>query len=89
MKTSSKIKSSIENVSQVERVYRGTASLILVSAVLVGVTTVPAVMFAVTVASIYLGMTAVLGLDPFYALAERLTHQKSSEIHHRSGQSYA
>lgn len=88
MKTTSKIKSSIVNVSQGDRMYRGIASLALVSAVLVGGVTDEAAMFAVTVASIYMGITAIMAIDPLYSLAERLT-QQSSGTQHRSGQSYA
>lgn len=88
MKTSSKTKASFENVSQGERVYRLASSLILLSAVLVGIVTVPMAMFAVTVISIFFGITAIMSIDPFYSLVERLT-QPSSVRPHRSGQTYA
>jgi len=88
MKTSSKRLASIENVSQGERVYRGVASLGLVSAVLIGGVSDPAGMFAVTLASIYLGITAIMAIDPLYSLVERLA-QQSSGTHHRTGQTYA
>ena len=88
MNTSSKTNASFENVSQGERVYRLASSLILLSAVLVGIVTVPMAMFAVTVVSIFLGITAIMSLDPLYSLVERLT-PRVSPAHHRSGQTYA
>lgn len=58
-------------ISLKERVMRMVLSLITIVGVLAGSITGEGHMFAAAVLSIYLGMTAIIGLDPFYYIVEK------------------
>jgi len=60
------------HVSNQERAMRTALGLTAIVGVLAGGITGEGHMFVAAVLCIYLGMTAIMGLDPFYFLAEKL-----------------
>ena len=56
------------NMSSNERGFRAVASLGLIFAVLFGIVTAPAAIFGLSLASIYLAMTTISGIDLSYDL---------------------
>jgi hypothetical protein len=64
-------KSAVANVSNHERAFRAVLGLGLVTKVLVASAMSPAAMFGLAAISVYLGMTAIMGVDPFYAAWNR------------------
>jgi hypothetical protein len=71
--TISAFESSVANVSNNERAFRAALGLGLLTKILAGVIMSPAVMFSLTAVSVYLGMTAIMGVDPFYAVFKTIT----------------
>jgi len=81
-------RTELQNVSNNERGFRVVIALGMLSGVIAGTVSAPVTMFALAMVSIYLVTTAIIGSDPVYAIARRLTrHQHDS--HGRSGQIYA
>jgi len=56
------------NLSDYERGFRVTLALSMLTAVVGGAVVAPAVIAALSTISVYLVMTAILSLDPVYAL---------------------
>lgn len=57
------------NMSNNERGFRAVASLALLVSILVGFVTTPAAIFGLSLASIYLAMTTISGIDLSYDFA--------------------
>ena len=57
------------NMSSNERGFRAVASLALLVSILVGFVTAPAAIFGLSLASIYLAMTTISGIDLSYDFA--------------------
>lgn len=55
-----------------DRIIRGMIAVAAMVAVLAGVVSAPILMFALAIFSIYLVKTALIGVDPVYAVADRL-----------------
>lgn len=78
----------MQNITNNERGFRVVMALGMLSGILAGVVTAPAAMFTLSVISIYLVTTTIIGSDPVYAIARRLTRHLH-DSHGRSGQIYA
>ena len=52
--------------------------MVLVTTVIIGAIASPAVMFALAAMSVYLVMTAIMGIDPFYAAAKSLSRKTTT-----------
>jgi hypothetical protein len=63
--------STVANVSNRERAFRAALGLGLLTKVIIGVAMSPTAMFGLAAISVYLGMTAIMGVDPFYAAWNR------------------
>jgi len=80
------VKQTKAAINETSRISRIVASLGLMVAVLVGYPQFGFGIFAVSVASIYLAMTAITGLDPFHAALRAVTNQEEipSDVAHQS-----
>jgi len=70
-------------VSNQERTMRMVLSLGTIVAVLSGAIISEGHMFVAAVLSIYLGITAIMGLDPFYLVAEKLPKVQGNNYRRR------
>jgi hypothetical protein len=72
--------SDVENVGMIDSAFRGSLSV----AILLSVLLVPAIssiaLAALTFVAIYMGLTAFLGWDPFYALAKGSQHEVPEKV---------
>jgi hypothetical protein len=80
---------SLSNVTNNERAFRGVLGMVLLTKIIIGAIAAPAAMFALATIAVYLVMTAIMGLDPFYALVQRLSHRKTHDQHKTAGNAYA
>ena len=78
----------ISNVSRNERVFRTALGMGILVAVIAGAISVPAAMFAAAMVSVYLVMSAIMGIDPVYSVTESLT-SRDSTTHRRIGSNHA
>jgi hypothetical protein len=58
---------TVRNVSRNERGFRATLGMGILAAVIAGTIATPAAMFTATMLSVYLVMSAIMGIDPLYA----------------------
>jgi len=81
-----KVKETLAAINETSRISRIAVSLGLMTAVLVGYPQFGFGIFAVSLVSIYLAMTAITGLDPFHALLRAATHHEEipSDVAHQS-----
>lgn len=63
-----------ENISSNERGFRSILATGMLVAIIVGVAASPTSIFVLTMASVYLVMTTMIGLDPAYTAREALTN---------------
>ena len=80
MNTETGHESSYNNMTNNERAFRTVLGMVLISKVIIGAIASPAAMFTLAAMSIYLVMTAIMGIDPFYAAAKSL--YKRNDIQH-------
>jgi len=64
-----------QNVTNNERALRVVLGMGLLTAIIIGIFTAPATIFGLSMASIYLVFTTILGIDPVYILIQRLARQ--------------
>jgi len=81
-----KVKETLASINETSRISRIVVSLGLMVAVLIGYPQFGFGIFAVSVVSIYLAMTAITGLDPFHAALRAVTHHEEipSDVVHQS-----
>ena len=81
-----KVKETLASINETSRISRIVVSLGLMVAVLIGYPQFGFGIFAVSVVSIYLAMTAITGLDPFHAVLRAATHHEeiTSDVAHQS-----
>jgi len=89
MNTTTGIESSLSNVTNHERAFRGVLGMALLTKIIIGAIASPAAMFALAIIAVYLVMTAIMGLDPFYALVQRFSHRRNQGRHKAAGKAYA
>jgi len=87
MKTMHKT-STIQNVSGYERGFRVMLALSMMTAVVGGAIVSPVAIAALSKFAIYLVMTAIIAVDPFYLLAQ-WAQRHHSHSKHEAGQAYA
>jgi len=78
MKTTTAHTSFIPNVTRNERGFRTALGMGVLAAVIAGTISAPTAMFAATMASVYLVMSAIMGIDPVYAAAQSLSRRDRS-----------
>jgi hypothetical protein len=80
-----KVKETKAAINETSRISRIVVALGLMTAVLIGYPQFGFGIFAVSVASIYLAMTAITGLDPFHGLLRAATHHDEipSDVAHQ------
>ena len=88
MNTATGYESSLGNMTNNERAFRTVLGMVLVTKVIIGAIASPAVMFALAAMSVYLVMTAIMGIDPVYSLVQWFT-KRQSHTEHKAGQAYA
>ena len=88
MNTTTGYESSLSNMTNNERGFRAVLGMVLVTKVIIGAIASPAAMFALAAMSVYLVMTAIMGIDPFYSLVQWFT-QRQTRYQNQIGQVYA
>ena len=77
-----------QNISEHERGFRTVSGLGILTMIVAGAVASPAALFALSLVGVYLVMTAIVGIDPFYALAQSIG-QRPVRHNIKSGQAYA
>jgi hypothetical protein len=70
----------VENVGLIDGVLRGSLSIAVLLSVLLVPTISSSLLVSLTLAAIYLGLTAFLSWDPLYALAMRSRYQARESV---------
>ena len=65
----------VPNVTRRERGLRVALGMGILAAVIAGGISAPTAMFAAAMASVYLVMSAIMGIDPVYAAAQSLSRR--------------
>jgi len=73
MNTTTGYESSLSNVTNNERAFRAVLGMALLTKIIIGMIASPAAMFTLAAISVYLVMTAIMGIDPFYAASKSLS----------------
>jgi hypothetical protein len=79
MNTTTGIESSPSNITNNERAFRGVLGMVLLTKIIIGAIASPAAMFALATIAVYLVMTAIMGLDPFYAVWNALSKPRATK----------
>ena len=88
MNTTTGYESSFSNVTNNERAFRAVLGMALLTKIIIGMIASPAAMFTLAAISVYLVMTAIMGIDPVYSLVQWFT-KRQSHTEHKAGQAYA
>ena len=62
-----------QNISNNERVFRVITGLVVLTAISVGLFASPVAIFTVSMIAVYQVLTAIIGIDPVYTVANRLS----------------
>jgi len=71
-----------QNVSDNERGFRSVFGMGLLATVAAGTLAAPAVIFGTSMVGVYLVMTAILAIDPVYAVANAVSKTGASSRNH-------
>jgi len=76
------------NITRNERRFRTALGMGVLAAVIAGTISAPTAMFTAAMASVYLVMSAIMGIDPVYSLAGGLSN-RNSDTRRRIGSAHA
>ena len=79
MNTATGHEASYNNMADNERAFRTVLGMTLVTKIIIGAIASPAAMFTLAAMSIYLVITAIIGSDPFYAVAKSLIKRNATQ----------
>jgi len=79
MNTATGHEASYNNMADNERAFRTVLGMTLVTKIIIGAIASPAAMFTLAAMSIYLVITAIMGSDPFYAVAKSLFKRNATQ----------
>ena len=75
------VSTQFQNISNNERVFRTVFGLAILTTVSTGIITSPVAIFAISMISVYQVLTAIIGIDPVYSVANAF----SAFLGHRHG----